>query len=299
MTYLLALVVDGVLSGVVNALIAMALIVVYRISGLLDLARGEWLLLASLLMATIIEALGPVPRALALPIAIAVAMAATVVLSSLFVRGILTHLAGRPAVISIMVTLGLGAVVKGFADLFLRGASLRIELDSWSRPIEVLGVTLLQGKLAAALAALGLIGAFHFVDRRSRLGVAMRAVADNPTVAAAMGIDVPRVTTIVWSIAAALTVVTAFFWLLLAGGGHGLVLLGLDVLPIAVIGGLTSMAGALAAAVLLGLVRGLVTGYVDPWLGAGFGGISTSLLLLAVLLVRPDGLFGQRPVQRV
>jgi len=104
---------------------------------------------------------------------------------------------------------------------------------------------------------------------------------------------------VVWAITGALSAVAGVLWVLVAGGGFGVALVGLKIFPIVVIGGLTSVAGTLVATMLIGTVESLGAGYLDPLLGAGFGTVACYLLLLAMLLTRPHGLFGQAPAQRV
>jgi branched-chain amino acid transport system permease protein len=298
-TYALSLAIDGLLSGMVHALVAMAIVLVHRTSRLLDLARGEWLLLASLLLVLALDWFARLDPAVALTLAVAVALAGSLGLTAVTVRTVIAHLAGRQVVVLVMATIGIGAVLRGLADLTVQGVSLRIELEAWSTPLVLGELAVPQGKLFAALAALAAIGAVALFDRSSRYGVALRAIADDPAIAPAMGIDVARVTLLAWGLAMAATVLAAFFWLALSGGSYGLTLLGLEVLPIVVIGGLSSLAGALLAALALGLGRALATGYLDPVLGAGFGTVSASLALLAFLMLRPYGLFGRAPVRRI
>ena len=152
--------------------------------------------------------------------------------------------------------------------------------------------------LAALIAALAvaLLAAFY---RYSRTGVALRAIADDANAAAAAGINVHRQFAIVWAITGVTSAVAGVLWTFVNGGGFGVALVGLKIFPIVVIGGLDSVPGTIVAAMLIGILESLGAGYLDPHLGPGFGTISSYLLLLAMLMARPYGLFGQEPARRV
>ena len=141
-----------------------------------------------------------------------------------------------------------------------------------------------------------LIGWFY---RFSRTGLALRAIADDPQAAMSAGIDVERHLLIAWTLTGVVAVIAGVLWTLVAGSGFGLALVGLKVLPIALIGGLDSVAGTIVAAMAIGVLESLGSGYLDAHIGSGFGGIVPSLTLLAVLAVRPHGLFGRPRIERV
>jgi len=133
----------------------------------------------------------------------------------------------------------------------------------------------------------------------SRTGLALRAIADDPQAAQAMGIDVERHFSITWILTGAISVLAGAVWTSAAGGGFGLVLVGLKVFPIVIIGGLDSIAGTIAGAAVVGVLESLAAGYLDPLLGGGFSNIAAYLVLIAMLFARPYGLFGRADVERV
>jgi branched-chain amino acid transport system permease protein len=135
--------------------------------------------------------------------------------------------------------------------------------------------------------------------QQSRTGLALRAIADDHQVALSMGIDVHRHFALTWGIVGVLAVVAGTLWTFVAGGGFGVVLLGLKVFPIVIIGGLDSIPGALAGAVLVGVLESAAAAYLGPSMGAGVSTVASYMILIAVLFVRPHGLFGTRRVARV
>jgi branched-chain amino acid transport system permease protein len=154
-------------------------------------------------------------------------------------------------------------------------------------------------KLVAAGIALGCVALVSWIFQRSRIGVALRAIADDPQVATSVGIDIHRYFAITWIMVGILSVVGGTLWAITVGGGFGVVLVGLKVFPIVIVGGLDSILGTLLGAIFIGVLESLATGYVDPLLGAGFGSMVSYLVLIAVLFIRPYGLLGRPQIERV
>jgi len=289
-----ALLVNGLLAGAIYALLALAFVVVYKASGAINLALGELALLGSRLVATGVHALG-----LGLASSVVGAGTAMAAIGVGFNRLVLQHLLGRPLIASIMVTLGLGALIRGATPLVLGAVPGSLPLAIPPDPFDVLGVLIAAEKLLAAIIALLCIAGVGAFFRFTRTGLALRAIADDQQVALAMGIDVPGHLAITWAMAGVLSVVTGVLWTFSAGGGPGVLIIGLKVFPILVIGGLDSAPGTMVGAALIGVLESLAAGYLDPLLGAGFSGVLPYLLLLAVLLVRPHGMFGSARIERV
>ena len=285
---------DGVLAGVVYAPIALAFVVVYKASRMINFALGEWAMVASRLVATGLHVLG-----LGLGSALGSACAAMVALALVFNRSVLRRLAGRPLIPLIMVTLGLGALMRGAAALVFAGIPAAIPLPIQHETLVVHGVHVSVAKVVAAAVALACVAAGSWFFSRSRTGVALRAVADDQQAAMAVGIDLNRHFALTWAMVGVLSVCTGTLWTLVSGGGFGVALIGLRVFPIVIIGGLDSIPGTLAGAVFVGVLESLAAGYVDPLLGGGFSNIAAYLVLIAVLFVRPYGMFGRPVLERV
>jgi branched-chain amino acid transport system permease protein len=289
-----ALLVNGLLAGAIYALLALAFVVVYKASGAINFALGELTVLGSRLVATGIHAIG-----LGLAASVVGAGVTMAALGGGFNRLVLRHLLGRPLIASVMVTLGLGALIRGATPLVLGAVPGSLPLPIPPDPVDVLGVLIAAEKLLAGVIAVLCIAAVAAFFRFTRTGLALRAIADDQQVALAMGIDVPGHLAITWAMAGVLSVVTGVLWTFSAGGGLGVLIIGLKVFPILVIGGLDSAPGALVGATLIGVLESLAAGYLDPLLGAGFSGVLPYLLLLTVLLLRPHGMFGSARIERV
>lgn len=294
MLFFVSLLVDGALAGAVYAPIALAFVVVYKASRVINFALGEWVMLASRLVAAGMHALG-----LGLGGALLSACASMVALGLVFNRVVLRRLAGRPLISLIMVTLGLGALLRGAAAVLFAGIPVVIPLPLARDPLLVHGVRVPIDRLAAAAVGLACVVAVSWFFQRTRTGVALRAIADDQQAAMAAGIDIHRHFAVTWAMVGTLAVLAGTPWTVVAGGGFNLVLLGVKVFPIAIIGGLDSVAGALVGALVVGVIESLAAGYVDPILGAGFGTVASYLVLVAMLFARPYGLSGRPAVERV
>ena len=294
MLFFVSLLVDGILAGAVYALIALAFVVVYKASGMINFALGEWVMYGSRLAAVGLHAavFGPAG-------ALAFAGAGMVALALAFNRVVLRRLVGRPLISVIMVTLGLGAVMRGLAPLLFGGIPAAFSLPISEEPLVMHGIRIAPARVVALVvagAAIAAVGAFF---RWSRTGVALRALADDQQVALSMGIDVHRHLAIAWGMVGVMAVIGGTLWTMVAGAGFGLVLLGLKVFPVVVIGGLDSFVGSLVGALAIGVLESLTAGYVDPLVGAGFSSVVPYLLLLGVLFVRPHGIFGRPEARRI
>jgi branched-chain amino acid transport system permease protein len=293
MWFFLSLVVEGALAGAIYALIALAFVLVYKASGMVNFALGEWIMLGALLAGIGLHLLqlGAVG-------ALGFAGLGMLAFAALFCRVVVRRLIARPAIAAIMVTIGLGMVVRGLAP-FLPSVPGLIPNTLLDQPLIVGELSIPTHKLAAALIAalcIAAIGAFY---QRSRTGVALRAMADDTEAAMAAGIDIERHLLLVWGLVGAVSVVAGVLWVWVAGSGFGVALVGLKIFPIVIIGGLDNIGGTIVAAVAIGMLESLCAGYLDHAVGSGFGAIVPYLALLTMLLIRPYGLFGQRRIERV
>ncbi|HEV8585788.1 MAG TPA: branched-chain amino acid ABC transporter permease [Methylomirabilota bacterium] len=294
MTFFAALVVDGALAGALYALVALCFVIVYRASRMINFAVGEWVMLASRFVALGVYSLG-----LGLPAALVAGGAGMAALGLAFNRVVLRRLVGQPLISVIMVTLGLGALVRGATPFAFAGVPARISVPALADPLVLGGVPIAADKLVAAVVAAACTAVVAWLLHGSRTGLALRAIADDQQAAMSAGIDLHRHFAITWMLMGALAVVAGTLWTLVAGGGFGVVLVGLRVFPIVIIGGLDSIAGAIVGSLLVGVLESLAAGYLDPLLGGGFSNIASYLVLIAALFVRPHGLFGRPDARRV
>jgi len=292
--FFVALVVNGALAGTIYALIALAFVLVYKASRMINFALGEWVMFGALLVSTGLHALG-----LGLAGAVLFGCAGMATLGVCFNEVVLRRLVARPVISLIMVTLGLGAVMRGVAALCFRGIPGGIASAVTAETVSIGEVNVAADKLLAASVASLCVGLVGWFLRRSRTGVAWRAIADDQQAALASGIDVQRHFGIVWAATGVISVIAGVLWAMVAGGGFGVALVGLKVFPIVIIGGLDSVPGTIVAAMVIGLLESLGAGYLDPLFGGGFGNVTCYLLLLIMLFLRPYGLFGQPRPERV
>jgi branched-chain amino acid transport system permease protein len=257
---------------------------------MINFAIGEWVMWGALLVATGVHALG-----LGLLSAVAFACAGMMALAFAFSRLVLRRMTAPPVITLIMITLGLGAVMRGLGAVIFAGVPSAISLPIPLDPIIIDGVPIAIDKLVAAIVAalcIALVGAFY---QYSRTGLALQAIADDRQTAMSVGIDIDHHLLIVWVIAGAVSVAAGVLWTFVSGGGFGVALVGLKVFPIVIIGGLDSVLGAIVGAMIIGVLESLGTGY----LGGGFGNIASYLLLIAMLVWRPAGLLGRPRIERV
>ena len=290
MSFFAALVIDGLLAGAIYALIALAFVVVYKAARIINFALGECVMLGALLVAFAVHGLG-----LGLAGALALAAAGMAALALLFSRLVLHRLFGAPLVSLIMVTLGLGALIRGGGTIMLGGTPREIVLPIPRTPIDAGILQIATDRLVAAIIAALCVALVAWFHHRSRTGVALRAIAEDRTAAMASGIDVRRYVALTWVAMGVICVAAGTLWTFVSGGGFSIALVGLKVFPIVIIGGLDSIPGTIVGAMVVGVLESLATGYLDP----SFGTVAAWLVLVAFLVLRPHGLFGTPRVERV
>lgn len=294
MDYFLPLVVNGLLSGAVYALVGAAFVTVYRASAVINFSLGEWVSLGARATGVGVQAAG-----LPLAAALAAALALTTAIAALFNRVVVRRLVGRPVIAVVMATLALGVLMQAGSRLALGGVPADIPFPL-AQDIWLIGaVPVPPARLIASGVAIALLLATMAFFRYTRAGVAIRALADDAQAAGAMGISVARYLTVAWAISAALAVAGGVLWSIDGLGGFSMSLVLAKVLPVVVIGGLSSFPGAFVGALIVGLAESLAAGYLNPLIGTGFNGVVAALLVILMLWIRPNGLFGVRPVVRV
>src|SRR5262245_44558792 len=229
---------------------------------MINFALGEWAMVGSRMAAA-----GFSPLGLGLAGALSFASAGMIAVALLFNRLILRRLVGRPLITLIMVTLGLGALMRGAAPFVFAGVPGTLPLPVTRDAISVHGMLVSPEKLTAAGIAVVCIVLTQWFFHRSRTGLALRAIADDQQAAMAAGIDVDRHFSITWGMVGVLSVFAGVLWTFVSGGGFGVVLVGLKVFPIVIIGGLDSIPGTIVGAIAVGLIESLATGYLDPHVG--------------------------------
>ena len=294
MEFFFQLALNGVVVGSIYALVALGFVIIYKSSGVLNFAQGEFLLLGGYVFWALVEHHAPWPWAAALTIVF------SILLGLALERVVLRPMIGEPIISVIMVTLGLSSVLRAIV-LGIWGTDTRPypELFS-SQPIMVGPVPISQGYLFSMIISAALLLAFTLFFRYSRIGIAMRATAFSQEVAQSMGISVRSIFAVSWSIAAVVSGLGGILLGALRGGVDGsLSVLGLKALPVVILGGLDSVAGAIVGGLVIGVLENLSGGYLDPLMGGGVKEVAPFVVLVLILMFKPYGLFGKVRIERV
>jgi branched-chain amino acid transport system permease protein len=284
------LTVTGLASGAILALAALGFVLIYKASEVINFAQGQFLLIG----AYVIWALN-VDAGIHWALAVAGAIGAAILLGLLVERLILRPLIGEPTISVIMVTIGLAQVLGALVQIIWGTHPHAFPGFIPDDTISIAGARVGENRLwAVGLVALALV-AFAVFFQRSRHGVAMRAVADDQQAALTMGISVRRTFALAWALAGVSAVVGGMLVANLIGVSGEVSNVGLLVFPVVIVGGLDSVPGAVVGGALIGLL----TAYTGGYIGEGLDAVIPYFALVAILLVKPYGLFGQVRIERV
>lgn len=292
--FFFSLVVNGISVGMLYALIALGFVLVYKATEALNFAQGEFVMLSGYIAAALLAAKG-------MPVIGAIIGTITIMIGFSFAleRVVLRPLLGRPIVAVIMATIGLAAILRGLPPLTFGAETRAVPLPIGDDPLVIGPATVPPIQAIGFVVTLIFLGGFTWFFRKSRVGVALRAVAENQQVAAAMGINVERYFALAWAMAGIASAVSGIVWGNMLGVDVQLALVGLKVFPVVILGGLDSIAGAVVGGLTVGVVESLTAGYIDPYVGGGTKDFAPYLLMIAALMFRPYGLFGKRKIERV
>jgi branched-chain amino acid transport system permease protein len=268
-------------------------VLVYKATDAINFAQGEFVMLAGMVVVTVLGAQAP------LIAAIVVVLLVMIGFGFGLEKVVLRPLLGRPVVAVIMATIGVAALLRGWGPLVLGIETRNLPLPIGDEPITIGPASLPPIQVLGAVVALLFFVAFNWFFKKSRMGVAMRAVADNQQVAQAMGINVERYFAIAWAMAGIVSALGGVVWGSMLGVDVQLALVGLKVFPVVILGGLDSIGGALIGGLIIGIVESLAAGYLDPYVGGGTKDFAPYVLMILVLMIRPYGIFGRRQIERV
>jgi len=295
LVHLLQLLASGVVTGGIYSLVAMGFVVVYKATRVINFATGEFMMLGAFFAWTVMVGVGA-PFAAAL----VAAVVAAALLGMATERIVLRPLLGQRSISVIMVTIGLAAIFKGIAQLAWSGEYRSFPAIFPRAPVELGPILLPSRQFYPFLVACGAILLVGLGFRFTRTGTAMRATADDQAAAFAMGIDIRRVFSLSWSLAAMTAAVAGIVVGILGGISPQLGAIGLRTFPVVILGGLDSIPGALVGGVIIGVLENLAGGYIDPMLGGtSVKEVVPFVVLVLVLMIRPYGLFGTREVERL
>jgi branched-chain amino acid transport system permease protein len=293
--FFLQLVVNGLVVGSIYALVGLGFVIIYKSSSILNFAQGEFLMLGAYVCLAIFTT-----TRVPFLAAFAITLGFSALLGVLMERVLLRPMIGEPVISVIMLTLGLSSVLKAVVQA-IWGTDTRPYPEIFpTTPIHVGPLPISQGYLYSLAGVTVLLVLFTLFFKFTRAGVAMRATAFSQQVALSMGISVKRMFALAWSIAAVVSAVGGVLLGGVRGGVDGaLALFGLKVIPVVILGGLDSIGGAIVAGFVMGVLENLSGGYLDPLVGGGVKEVAPFAVLVAILTVRPYGLFGKVKIERV
>jgi len=291
---------EGFVGGVLYALIALGFVLIYKASGVFNFAQGIMMVFAALTLVGLHEKGVPAWIALGLTIAVMYALARGVE------RLVLRPLVNQPDIILLMATFGLTYFLIGFGELVFGGnpktmITKELYLPDGAIDLHILGgtVTLQKLDIAAAAIALAMVAGLGVFFQRTRIGRALRAVADDHQAALSVGISLEQIWVVVWFAAGVVALATGIMWGARSDVSFALQVVALKALPVLILGGLTSIPGAIVGGLIIGIGEKMGEFYWGPLLGGGIERWLAYAIALAFLLFRPQGLFGERIIDRV
>ncbi|WP_194722854.1 branched-chain amino acid ABC transporter permease [Noviherbaspirillum malthae] len=299
----------GLMAGMLYALVALGFVLIFKASGVFNFAQGAMVLFAALAMARFSEWipkwLGFSNAFLANALALIVSIAIMVVVAWLIERFALRKLVNQEPIALLMATLGIGYFMDGAGQLLFGSATYKIDVGMPKDPMMMFentfegGLLISKEDLYAAMIAAALVAALSIFFQKTATGRALRAVADDHQAAQSIGIPLSRIWVIVWSVGGIVALVAGIIWGSKLGVQFSISQVALKALPVVILGGLTSVPGAIIGGLIIGAGEKLSEVYLGPFFGGGIENWFAYVLALGFLLVRPQGLFGDKIIDRV
>jgi len=285
---------NGALTGLMYALVAVGFVLIYKSTDAINFAQGEFCMIAAIFIASFIYLYG-----FPLWAAFLVALVFMVVFNWGLERVVLRPMIGRPVVSIIMATIGLALIFRGLGPLLFGAETRPINLPIPDQPVIWGPLFMTPIDLLGAVISVLFLAVFGWFFLKSRIGVAMRAVADSHQVSMAMGINVERYFAFAWILAGVVALLGGLVWGNAIGVDTQLAQLGLKVFPVVILGGLDSIIGVVVGGIIVGVCEALAAGYMDPYVGGGTKDFTPYVLMILVLMVRPYGIFGKPIIERI
>ncbi len=285
--------VSGLLTGVMYSLVALGFVLIFKASGTFNFAQGVMVLFAALTLVGLMEKGVPVWLALILT---AVVM---VVLAIVIERVMLRPLVNQEHIILFMATIGLAFFLEGFGELIWGSNVKRLDVGIPEEPVMIKGVLLNSFDIWAAAIGAILVAGLAVFFHKTPIGRALRAVADDHQAALSVGIPLKTIWIIVWSVAGIVALVAGIMWGGKSGVQFSLSLIAFKALPVLILGGFTSVPGAIVGGLIIGVGEKVAEVYWGPLIGGAIENWFAYVLALVFLLFRPQGLFGERIIERV
>jgi branched-chain amino acid transport system permease protein len=309
MAFFLETLLGGLMAGMLYSLVALGFVLIFKASGVFNFAQGAMVLFAALAMARfsawLPEWLGFESLLLANVLAFLIAAVIMFAVAWLIERLVLRHLVNQEGATLLMATLGIAYFLEGLGQTIFGGNIYKIDIGMPKDPVFVLdsifpgGLLINKEDLYAALIAALLVSVLSLFFQKTSTGRALRAVADDHQAAQSIGIPLNRIWVIVWCVAGVVALVAGMIWGSKLGVQFSLATVALRALPVVILGGLTSVPGAIIGGLIIGVGEKLSEVFLGPYVGGGIEIWFAYVLALGFLLFRPQGLFGEKIIDRV
>ena len=297
LVFAIEVLIAGLLSGVMYSLVALGFVLIFKASGVFNFAQGAMVLFAALTFVRILE------MGVNFWLAIAISLAVMVVLAVVIERVMLRPLVGQPVIILFMATIGLNYFLEGLAqgiwDAEVHGLEVGIPDVPWEAVMESTGILISLFDVWSAVICGVLVFLLAFFFQKGRIGRALRAVADDNQAAMSVGIPLQLIWAIVWAVAGMVALVAGTLWGQRLGVQFSISLVALKALPVLILGGFNSMAGAIIGGLIIGASEKLAEVYLGPIIGGGLESWAAYFIAMLFLIFRPHGLFGEEIIERV
>jgi branched-chain amino acid transport system permease protein len=291
--FLAEVLIGGVFAGLMYSLVALGFVLIFKASGVFNFAQGVMVLFAALTLVGLLER--------GVPVAVAVVLTTVVMIALAFAieRVVLRPLVNQPQIILFMATIGLNFFLEGFGEMAWGANVKRLDVGIPDESFKVAGVLINKLEMVAALTAAVLVAVLTILFQKTRIGRALRAVADDHEAALSIGIPLKTIWVVVWSVAGVVAMVAGLMWGAKSGVQFSLSLVALKALPVLILGGFESVPGAIVGGLIIGVGEKVGEVYWGPLVGGAIENWFAYVLALVFLLFRPQGLFGEKIIERV
>jgi branched-chain amino acid transport system permease protein len=291
--FLVEVLLGGIASGLMYSLVALGFVLIFKASGVFNFAQGALVLFSALTLVGLLERGAPVW------LAIGLTMLVMVVLAFAIERVVLRPLVNQEAIILFMATIGLNFFLEGFGEMAWGANVKKLDIGIPDTSFVVRGVLVNRLELTAAITAGVLVTILAVFFHRTRIGRALRAVADDHAAAMSIGIPLKTIWVIVWSVSGLVALVAGVMWGAKSGVQFSLSLIALKALPVLILGGFTSVPGAIVGGLIIGVGEKMGEVYWGPLVGGAIENWFAYVVAMTFLIFRPQGLFGEKIIERV
>ena len=292
-TFLAEVLIGGIAAGLMYSLVALGFVLIFKASGVFNFAQGVMVLFAALTLVGLMERGAPVVAALLVTVLVMVALAFAIE------RVVLRPLVNQEHIILFMATIGLNFFLEGFGEMVWGANVKKLDVGIPDESFMVAGILINKLEMVAAATAAVLVAVLAVFFQRTRIGRALRAVADDHEAALSLGIPLRTIWVVVWSVAGIVAIAAGIMWGAKSGVQFSLSLIALKALPVLILGGFESVPGAIVGGLIIGTGEKIGEVYWGPLVGGAIENWFAYVVALAFLLVRPQGLFGEKIIERV